>query len=152
MANRVARDYIRSAQRRLGNAGEVYRQVSGRRYDDAHLELADVAMLVWSAGIDTISTLMMTEGDTDLGTSTNRRQFLRRLLLRRYPTVEKPLEVVSWSYLVRLHNFQHNLDLPEPQFVDACNYSARFFGILNALLPPHLQLLGSTYAWLLDVE
>ena len=74
------------------------------------------------------------------------------MLQRHYPVVDKPLEVVSWSYLVRLHNFQHNLDLPEPQFVDSCNYGAHFFGILNGLLPLHLQLSGSTYAWLLNVE
>ena len=152
MADRVAQDYIRSAQRRLRNAGEVYRQVSGRRYDDAYLELADVAMLVWSAGVDTISALMLTEGYTDLGTSTNRRQFLRRLLRRHYPLVDKPLEVVGWSYLVRMHNFQHNLDLPEPQFVDACNYSARFFAILNGLLPLRLRLPDDSYEWLLAVR
>ena len=152
MADRASQDYIRSAERRLLNAGDLYRQASGRRYDDAYLELSDVGMLIWSAGIDVISALMVAVGDTDLGTSTNRRQFLRRLLKQQYPLVDKPLDVVGWSYLVRMHNFQHNLDLPEPQFVDACNYGARYFGILNSLLPTTLRLPEDAYAWLLNVR
>ena len=45
------------------------------------------------------------------------------------------MDAIGWSYLAQLHNFQHNLDMSEARFVTACHRSARFFGILNGLLP-----------------
>ena len=62
MPSRFPQDYLQSAQRRLTNAADLYRQTAARQYDDAFLELADVGMLVWSAGIDVLSALMARDG------------------------------------------------------------------------------------------
>ena len=147
MADRAIQDYIRSASRRLDNAALLYRQVKAgeQGYDAAFLELADVGMLVWSAGIDLLSALMLADGRTRLGDSRQRHRYLRSRLNRQYP--EKELRV-SWHYLSQLHNFQHNLDLPELRFVEACHQSGRLFGELNGLLPPAQRLPANAYAWL----
>ena len=151
MADRTAQDYIRSAQRRLDNAALLYRQTraSEQRYDDAFLELADVGMLVWSAGIDVLSALMAFEGRTNLGDSSQRHDYLRGYLHRLYP--QKELRV-GWRHLSWLHNFQHNLDLAEPRFVEACRQSGRLFDELNGLLPSVLRMPEEAYAWLLAVQ
>ena len=151
MSDRVAQDYIRSAQRRLDNAALWYRQARAneRWYDDAFLELADVGMLVWSAGIDVLSALMLIEGRTGLSDSGQRHRYLRAHLHGLYP--EKELRV-GWRHLSRLHNFQHNLDLPELRFVEACWQSSRLFNELNQLLPPALRLPPESYAWLRNVQ
>lgn len=151
MADRPAQDYIRSGQRRLDNAALLYQQVKAgeQGYDAAFLELADMGMLVWSAGIDMLSALMLAEGRTGLSDSSQRHTYLRAHLHRLYP--EKELRV-GWRHLSRLHNFQHNLNLPEFQFVEACRQSARLFDELNDLLPPALRLPESAYAWLYQVS
>ena len=66
---RVPHDHLQAAQRRLNNAFDIYRRASNRRYEDAFLEFADVAMLVWSAGVDVASALMRLDDQSDLGTS-----------------------------------------------------------------------------------
>ena len=149
MTDRVPQDYLQSARRRLDNAADVYRPASVQQYDRAFLELSDVGMLVWSAGIDVVSALMRLDGYTDLGASSNRHRYLRHRLHNRYP--QRDLRF-GWSYLAQLHSFQHNLNLPETNFIDACQNSGRLFGELNDLLPPALRLPESAYAWLYQVS
>ena len=141
-------DHLRSAQRRLSNAHDLYRQASGRQYDDAFLEFADVAMLVWSAGIDIISVLMLLDGQTNLGTSTNRRNYLKQNLDSAHPHLDL---WGIWRQLARLHNFQHNLDMPQAEFESACHSSGQLINELNELLPDGFRLPPDTYTWLLTV-
>ena len=152
MPERVAADYVRAARLRLAKAAAAWRQSSAQPYADAYLELADAATLVWSAGIDLISALMLAAGQSRLGSSTTRRRFLKAYLSDRLPRLRNPMNTIGWTYLVRLHNFQHNLDTPEDEFVDACRYSLSFFATLNALLPPPLRLPTATYTWLATVR
>ena len=149
MANRVPQDYIRSAQRRLNNAADLHRQASVRQYDDAFLELADVGMLVWSAGIDVLSALMLLDRYTNLGASSERHHYLRFRLHQLYP--QRDLRM-GWGHLAQLHSFQHNLDLPQISFVSACRHSSRLFDELNGLLPSVLRMPEDAYAWLLTVQ
>ena len=152
MLRRTAADYVQSAERRLRNAGELRRQASGRSYEDAYLEMADVAMLLWSAGIDVISALMTEDGVRHLGSSSTRFVFLRELTGARYPLVRKPLDAIGWPFLARMHNFQHNLDMSEYRFTIACLRCGRLFTVLNSLLPTSLQMPEDAYAWLLNVR
>ncbi len=149
MADRVPQDYLQAARRRLDNAADWYGQAAVRQYDDAFLELADVGMLVWSAGIDMVSALMLLDDHTQLGASTERHHYLRYRLHRRYPQRDLRL---AWGHLAQLHSFQHNLDLPQQHFVRACRHSGRLFGELNGLLPPAQRLPANAYAWLEVVE
>lgn len=149
---RTREDYLRSAESRLNSAGNRYRQGIGRPHEDVFLERADVAMLVWSAGIDVASALMLTLGSSNLGTSSTRFVFLRDQLRNSYPFIRKPMDAIGWSHLAQLHNYQHNLDLSERRFVTACRRSARFFAVLNGLLPAQLRLPDDAYAWLLGVR
>ena len=149
MADRIAQDYIQSAQIRLEDAAGRIRQTSGQPFDDAFLELANVGMLVWSAGIDLISALMLHSGVTgNLGTSTRRRRFLKDYLSARYRLIGDPLDEIGWWWLAQLHNFQHNLNMPEQRFISACRHSGGFFALLNSELPPPLRLPAAAYAWL----
>ena len=109
-------------------------------------------MLVWSAGIDLISALMLHSGAGNLASSTQRRRFLKDYLSSRYRLISDPLDEIGWSWLAQLHNFQHNLDLPEWRFINACRHSGRFFALLNIHLPPSLQLPTAAYAWLVAVR
>ena len=59
--------------------------------------------------------------------------------------------LVGWRRFVRLHNFQHNLDMPEAQFKLACRRSHRLFDELNGLLPVNLRLSSDSYGWLSGV-
>lgn len=149
MADRIPQDYIRSARRRLDSAADSYREASARHYDDAFLELADVAMLIWSAGIYVLSALMLFDGYTGLGTSSQRHHYLRFELYRRHP--QRDLRM-GWGHLAQLHSFQHNLDLPQISFMGACRHSSRLFTELNDLLPAAHRLPQDAYAWLLNVE
>lgn len=148
MPERVAADYARAAQLRLEKAAASCRQLAAQPYADSYLELADAATLIWSAGIDLISALMLTVGENRLGSLPTRRRFLKEYLSDRFPMFRNPLNTIGWTYLVRLHNFQHNLDTAEDEFVAACKYSLLFFATLNALLPPPLRLPTAAYAWL----
>ena len=47
----------------------MYERGSDLPFADRYIELANVAMLVWSAGIDLISVHMLLNGETSLGTS-----------------------------------------------------------------------------------
>lgn len=147
MLELIPLDHLRSAQHRLGNAHDLYRQAIDRQYDDAFLEFADVAMLVWSAGIDVISALMLLDGQANLGTSTNRRNYLRQNLDLAHPHRDL---WSSWRFLARLHNFQHNLDMPRAQFVPACQGSGQLIRELNELLPEGMRLPTEAYDWLLE--
>ena len=152
MPERVAADYARAARLRLEKAAASCRQLSAQPYADSYLELADAAALVWSAGIDLISALMLTVGESTLGSSPTRRRFLKAYLSDRFPMLRNPLNTIGWTYLVRLHNFQHNLDTAEEEFADAGAYSLPFFATLNVLLPPPLRLPTTAYTWLTAVR
>lgn len=152
MLRRTAADYVQSAERRLRNSGELRRQASGRSYEDTYLEMADVGMLLWSAGIDVISALMADAGVARMGSSSTRFVFLQELTGARYPLVRKPLDAIGWPFLARMHNFQHNLDMSEYRFTIACLRCGRLFTVLNSLLPTSLQMPEDAYAWLLNVQ
>ena len=148
MLERVPSNYLRAASRRLVNAYDLYRQARFLSYGDAFLELADVAMLVWSAGVDVSSALMLVNGERDLGTSSNRRRYVTGNLHAVYP--DKELRS-GWGNIARLHNFQHNLDMPQEQFEIDCRGSGWLITELNELLPEGLRLPPDAYAWLLTV-
>lgn len=59
---------------------------------------------------------------------------------------------IGWRHLARLHNFQHNLDMPQTQFEAACRGSGRLITELNELLPEELRLPTQSYDWLLEIE
>ena len=149
MLELIPPDHLRSAERRLSNAHDLYRQASARQYAAAFLEFADVAMLVWSAGIDVISALMLLDGQTNLGTSTNRRNYLKQNLDFTHPHRDL---WGRWHHLARLHNFQHNLDMPQAQFESACHGSGHLINELNELLPEGMRLPSYAYGWLVDVR
>ena len=148
MIERVPTNYLRAASRRLANAHDLYRQARGRSYGDAFLELADVAMLIWSAGVDITSVLMLVNGEQDIGTSSSRRRYVTGDLHAVYP--DKELRS-GWGNIARLHNFQHNLDMPQEQFEIDCRGSGWLITELNELLPDGLRLPSSDYDWLLNV-
>ena len=148
MLERVPSNYLRAASRRLANAYDLYRQARFRSYGDTFLELADVAMLVWSAGVDVSSALMLVNGERDIGTSSSRRRYVTGDLHAVYP--DKELRS-AWGNIARLHNFQHNLDMPQEQFEIDCRGSGWLITELNELLPDGLRLPPYTYAWLLTV-
>jgi len=59
---------------------------------------------------------------------------------------------VRWRHLARLHNFQHNLDMPQSQFEPACRGSGQLINELNELLPDDLRLPPESYGWLVRVS
>lgn len=146
---RVPHDHLQAAQRRLNNAFDIYRRASNRRYEDAFLEFADVAMLVWSAGVDVASALMRLDDQSDLGTSSRRWRYVTRVLHTTYPQRELR---TGWRHLARLHNFQHNLNMPQSQFEPACRGSGQLINELNGLVPDDLRLPPESYGWLVRVS
>ena len=138
-------DYLLMARRRLDQAADCQSAIQGKTYDAVFAELADLAMLVWSAGIDLLSALMRLDGYARLGDSNARRRFLYERLAARHPQMELQNR---WPYLAQLHGFQHNADLSETRFRAACFEIAELFGALNALLPEPLRLPAASYAWL----
>jgi len=148
MAERAPDDHLRAAMRRLSNAYDLYHQVRSRPYDEVFLELADVAMLVWSAGVDLTSALMLLDGRSALGTSARRREYLTQNLHAAYP--DKELRS-GWRHLARLHNFQHNLDMPQSQFEVACHGSGGLIVELTELLPEGMRLPPESCDWLLNM-
>ena len=149
MPERHAEDYIRSARRRLRAAAALYGEIGGREYNTVFLQLADVSALLWNAGIDIVSALMVCDGHDRLGTSRNRGRYVNQRLHDTNPRLRLR---ISWRHFAMLHNFQHNLDLPQERFVDSCQYAAELFGSLNGLLPEILQLPRESFAWLREVK
>ena len=149
MDRRVPGDYLRAARRRLNAAADIYRQSRTLHYDEAFLEFADVAMLVWSAGVDVTSALMLLDGRSALGTSARRREYLTQTLHAAYP--DKVLRS-GWRHLARMHNFQHNLDMPQEQFETACRGSGQLIFELNGLLPEGMRLPAGAYGWLIEAR
>ena len=145
MAERTAPDYLLMARRRLDQAADRQSAIQGQTYDAVFAELADLAMLVWSAGIDLLSALMRLDGYTRLSDSNARRRFLYERLDARHPQMRLRN---SWSYLAQLHGFHHNADLPEARFLEACLGAGVLLDLLNALLPEPLRLPAASYAWL----
>ena len=126
----------------------MYERAAGLPFGDHYIEMANVAMLVWSAGIDPISVHMLLDGETNLGTSVSRRRHLRNRIIPANQTLR--LEM-GWKGISRLHGFQHNLELSEAAFAANCRESARLFAGLNSLLPDPLRLPQDAYAWLDEV-
>ena len=127
---------------------DLYGQAGGSPFDDRFIELANVAMLVWSAGIDLISVHMLLDGELGLGTSVSRRRFLTNRMV----PANRHLQLrIGWHALARLHNFQHNLDQSEAGFAASCRDSTLLFAGLNGLLPTALRLQSGAYGWLDDV-
>lgn len=149
MPSPVVQDYVRSAQLHLDNAFGIYMQVRKRQHDDIFVDMAYAASQIWGAGIALLSSIMLLDGVSNLGTSSSRHNYLRYTLDDRYPDLSLR---ANWPYLALLHNFQHNLDLPEAQFVGACNQSGVLVTSLNGLLPEYLRLANESYRWLYDVE
>ena len=127
----------------------MYDRASALPIGDRFIELANVAMLVWSAGIDLISVHMLLSGETGLGTSSSRRRFLVNRIM---PTNQLLGLQVGWRGLARLHGFQHNLDLSEAEAAANCRFSALVFTGLDSLLPVPLQLPPDAYGWLAEVD
>ena len=148
MLERVPQVHLRAAQRRLNTAYDIYRQARGRQYDDAFLEFADVAMHVWSAGIDAISAVMILNAESNLGTSSRRRSYMKYTLEVTHPHLRLR---AGWGHLARLHNFQHNLDMPQEQFELNCRGSGGLIAELNELLPDGLRLPTESHDWLLNL-
>ena len=149
MPSPVVQDYVRSAQLHLDNAFGMYMQVRERQYDDIFVKLAYAASQIWGAGIALLSSIMLLDGVSNLGTSSSRHNYLRYTLDDRYP--DSGLRA-NWPYLAMLHNFQHNLDLSQAQFVGACNQSGVLIASLSGLLPDSRRLEDEAYRWLYDVE
>ena len=148
MPDRIAEDFVRAAEVRLRLAVDLYESDGGLRFLDRYIEMANVAMLAWSAGIDLISVHMRLNGETGLGTSASRRRYL---LNRIVPARGQPQLEIGWRGLLRLHNFQHNLDLSEAEFSSNCRISATLFTGLSGLLPTPLRLPPDAYGWLAEV-
>ena len=149
MPSPVVQDYVRSAQLHLDNAFGMYAQVRRQQYDAAFVELAYAASQIWGCGIALLSVIMLLDGVSNLSTSTSRYNYLRRPLDDLYPDLGLR---TNWRFLASLHSFQHNLDLPETQFVQACHQSAELIASLNGLIPEHLRLPDEAFAWLYDVR
>ena len=149
MSERSPEDFVRAAQIRLELAASMYERARHLPFSAGNVEMANVAMFLWSAGIDMISAHMLLNGETRLGRSVSRRRYLVKQIL----STDWPVQLQSgWSVLSRLHNFQHNLDMRETAFTTNCRESASFFARLSNLLPVHLRLPSDAYAWLADVE
>lgn len=148
MPERSSEEFVRAARIRLALAVSIYVQVEDSSFGDRYVEMANVAMLVWSAGIDLVSVHMLLNGEPVLGTSAGRRRYLRG----RIRSAEWPRHLrTGWNGLVRLHNFQHNLSMVESDFADDCRLSAQTLASLNSLLPATLRLSPDSYGWLAEV-
>ena len=127
----------------------MYEQAAGLPFGDRYIEMANVAMLVWSAGVDLISVHMLLDGETGLGTSSSRRRHLRNRLVPANGLLRLD---VGWRGLSQLHGFQHNLQMSESEFAVNCRESVTLFSGLNSLLPAPLRLPPDAYAWLGEVR
>ena len=149
MSSPVPQDYVRSAQLHLDNAFDLYTQMREQQYDAVFVEMAYVASRIWDSGIALLSAIMLLDGRATLGASTLRYRYLKHTLSNLHPALRLR---TNWSYLASLHSFQHNLNMLELRFVDACHYSAELIASLNGLLPENLRLADEAYRWLYDVE
>ena len=148
MTERSPEAFVRAAQIRLALAASMYDRARLLPYSDQYVEMGNVAMLIWSAGVDMITAHMLWIGETNLGTSARRR---RHLMYRVAPT-NRPMRLqAGWSGLSGLHNFQHNYSLSEIQFTANCHDSVLVFAGVNSLLPAPLRLSPDAYAWLAEV-
>ena len=142
-------DFVRVTEIRLALALEMFEQDRGLSFGERYIEMANVAMLIWSAGIDLISVHMLLDGETGLGTSARRRRYFVNRIVPGNRSL--PLRA-GWGGLSRLHNFQHNLDLSEAVFAASCRDSNLMIAGLDSLLPASLQLPPDAYGWLAEVS
>ena len=148
MTERSPEAFVRAAQIRLALAANMYDRARLLPYSDQYVEMGNVAMLVWCAGIDLLSAHMMWVGETDLGTSVGRR----RHLMHRIIPANTMLRLRSgWRALSQLHNYQHNYSLSQTDFAANCHDSVLVFAGVNSLLPAPLRLQPDAYAWLAEV-
>ena len=133
---------------RLTLAVNWYELAKDLAFSDRYIEMANVAMLVWSAGIDLISVHMLLNGETGLGTSASRRRYLVNQIV---PANQSLRLQIGWRRLSRLHSFQHNFHLNEVEFATHCRSSSLLFAGLNGLLPATLRLSSDVYGWLAEV-
>ena len=149
LPDRPAEDFVRAAEARLRLAVDLYEGSGSLPFAHRYIELANVAMLAWSAGIDLISVHMLLNGERGLGSSASRRRYL----LNRIVPANKQLRLeIGWRGLTRLHSYQHNLHLSEAEFATNCRDSALLFAGLDSLLPTPLQLPPDAYGWLAEVD
>ena len=147
LSDRPAEDFARAAEMRLRLAVDLYEEDADLLFGDRYIEMANVAMLVWSAGIDLISVHMLLSGETSLGTSASRRRYL----VNRIVSANEPMGLqVGWRGLSRLHSYQHNLHLSEAEFASHCSSSSLLFAGLSSLLPTPLRLPPDAYGWLAE--
>lgn len=148
MAERAATDFAVAARHRLESAQAFYRAASGATYDGAFAQLGQMASAIWDAVVDLISAVMRQDGMRNLGRSTTRMNYLNDRLTARWAN---RYEQGYRDGLLMLHSFQHNMDLPERRFGDACRRCAQLVGLLNELLPVNRRLPADAYDWLLAV-
>ena len=133
LSERSPEEFARAAELRLTLAASMYQRVSHLPFGDRHVQMPNVAMLVWSAGIDLISAHMLRDGETSLGTSVSRRRYLMNRILPAY----RPTRLRSgWGVIARLHSFQHN-----PHLNEADTQSA-YFSVPMRLLRTHSQSIS----------
>ena len=141
-------DFIRASEVRLALALDMFEQDRGLPFGERYIEMANVAMLVWSAGIDLISVHMLLDGERDLGTSASRRRYL----LNRIVPGNRSLQLrAGWGGLSRLHSFQHNLHLSQAEFAANCRDGNLIIAGLDSLLSTPLWLAPDVYGWLAEV-
>ena len=133
--------YCRLAASRLAEAEAKHAPATGLPYPDNILELAKVASLVWDAAIDILSALQTEDGAEPSGRSSALRQYARRHL---------PADLYDrWPQLARLHNFQHKPIMSAAGFLRSLHLSGVMLQLLNARLPPTLQLPSDHFQWML---
>ena len=149
MPDRPSSDYVSIAVRRLATARSAYLESGGLDYDDAFRQLAELAAGVWDAGIALTSAVMLLEGVSGLGCSTERVRFLKNDLAARLPQGNVRGHLGNLSML---HNYQRNLSLSQNGFATACHGSAYLLQLLNKLLPANLRLPADAHDCLVAVS
>lgn len=140
MTNIPATTYLTYAEARLREAGTRCVRVMPDGYATNLGELAVVASLTWDGAMYILSALATLDGETITGRSSDLHQYARHTL----PQADFAL----WSYLAKLHNFQHKPNHPEAAFRESCRETATLLSILNSRLPPSLQLSEACREWL----
>lgn len=135
-------DYAGYAESRLTVARSRFDATAPQPYAERRGELAQVASLIWDATIDLVSALALLDGVGLSGRSADMSDYAKRELQDVYRRWEGP---------ARLHNFQHKPNHPEREFWQSCQSAGTALSLLNAELPPHLQLPAERWEWLVGI-
>ncbi len=135
-------DYAGYAESRLTVAWRRFDATESQPYAERRGELAQVASLIWDATIDLVSALALSNGVRLTGRSSDMSDYAKHQL----PDIYE-----EWQGPARLHNFQHKPDHPESGFRQSCQSAGALLPMLNAELPPHLQLPADCWEWLAGV-